>query len=92
MKFLSSVRYILEVVRPDPESVLNIFDILTRLCRHSTHVAAVVMKTPRLLSTLVQEFLVPLDKPGNEVYGQAQPKVVKLLRVRLILNQINRIA
>ena len=40
-----------------------------------------VMKTPRLLSTIIDEFLTPQDRPGPDAYGKAQPKAIKLLRV-----------
>ncbi|XP_075049158.1 RNA polymerase II-associated protein 1 isoform X2 [Mixophyes fleayi] len=56
-KFLHRFRYILEVVRPPPAVVLNIFDILIRVARHSVTACSQLLDCPRLMETIVREFL-----------------------------------
>ncbi|XP_068110392.1 RNA polymerase II-associated protein 1 [Hyperolius riggenbachi] len=56
-KFLHRLRYILEVVRPPPSTVLNILEILTRVARHSAAACSQLLDCPRLVETIVREFL-----------------------------------
>ncbi|XP_069064861.1 RNA polymerase II-associated protein 1 isoform X3 [Pleurodeles waltl] len=88
-KILNRLRYILEVVRPSPSVVVNIFDILTRVARHSTEACTQVMDCPRLMETVIQNFLpaqwnCPADKDGTLLtclYGIPCAGAMKLLRV-----------
>lgn len=88
-KILNRLRYILEVVRPSPSVVVNIFDILTRVARHSTEACIQVMDCPRLMETVIQNFLpaqwnCPADKDGTLItclYGTPCAAAMKLLRV-----------
>ncbi|KAM4690515.1 RNA polymerase II-associated protein 1 [Rhinophrynus dorsalis] len=56
-KFLHRLRYILEVVRPAPTVVLDILDVLTRVARHSVAACSQLLDCPRLMETIVHEFL-----------------------------------
>lgn len=42
MQLLQRLRYILEVVRPSPQTVLDILGVLIRIARHSTSAATQV--------------------------------------------------
>ncbi|KAM4662613.1 RNA polymerase II-associated protein 1 [Discoglossus pictus] len=86
-KILQRLRYILEVVRPAPSVVLDIIDILTRVARHSTVACNQILDCPRLMETIVQEFL-PIqwnmqnvtDVPSN-LHGIPCSSAMKLMRV-----------
>ncbi|KAM9709096.1 RNA polymerase II-associated protein 1 [Menidia menidia] len=86
MKLLPRLRYILEVVRPSPRVVQDILQILTRIARHSSSSATQVLDCPRLMETVMSEFLPTswassssLNPPS--VYGLPLASAVKLLRV-----------
>ncbi|XP_029972706.1 RNA polymerase II-associated protein 1 [Salarias fasciatus] len=86
MKLLPRLRYILEVVRPSPRVVQDVLEILTRVARHSSSSASQVLDCPRLMETVVSEFLpaswsAPSSWPPRCVYGLPLPGAVKLLRV-----------
>ncbi|NXX46372.1 RPAP1 protein, partial [Tricholaema leucomelas] len=51
------LRYILEVVRPVPTVVLDILHILTHIARHSSEACNQLLDCPRLIETIVREFL-----------------------------------
>ncbi|XP_039597354.1 RNA polymerase II-associated protein 1 [Polypterus senegalus] len=57
MKLLPRLRYILEVVRPGPRVVQDVLEILIRICRHSAAAASQVLDCPRLMGTIISEFL-----------------------------------
>lgn len=57
MKLLPRLRYILEVVRPSPRVVQDVLLILTRVARHSSSSATQVLDCPRLMETVMTEFL-----------------------------------
>uniref|UniRef100_A0A671YPR2 RNA polymerase II associated protein 1 n=1 Tax=Sparus aurata TaxID=8175 RepID=A0A671YPR2_SPAAU len=86
MKLLPRLRYILEVVRPSPRVVQDILEILTRIARHSSSSATQVLDCPRLMETVMSEFLPPswtmpsLPLPQS-VYGLPLASNMKLLRV-----------
>ncbi|XP_061599739.1 RNA polymerase II-associated protein 1 [Cololabis saira] len=86
IKLLPRLRYVLEVVRPSPRVVHDILQILTRIARHSLSSATEVMNCPRLMETVMAEFL-PASwtnssspKPQS-VYGLPLAGAMKLLRV-----------
>lgn len=54
---LPRLRYVLEVTCPGPSVVLDILAVLIRLARHSLESATRVLECPRLIETIVQEFL-----------------------------------
>lgn len=86
MKLLPRLRYILEVVRPSPRAVQEILEILTRVARHSSSSAAQVLDCPRLIETLMAEFLpaswvASSSLSPSTVYGLPLPAALKLLRV-----------
>ncbi|XP_014636069.1 PREDICTED: RNA polymerase II-associated protein 1 [Ceratotherium simum simum] len=54
---LPRLRYVLEVTCPGPSVVLDILAVLIRLARHSLESATRVLECPRLIETVVQEFL-----------------------------------
>ncbi|XP_053139977.1 RNA polymerase II-associated protein 1 isoform X2 [Hemicordylus capensis] len=56
-RILHRLRYILEVMRPVPLVVLEILDILIRVARHSTEACCRVLDCPRLVETVIGEFL-----------------------------------
>lgn len=55
--FYTIHRYLLETVKPGPETVINILGIFTRMARHSLTAAWTLVQTPRLLSTIIDNFL-----------------------------------
>ncbi|CAM4578767.1 RNA polymerase II-associated protein 1 isoform X1 [Caretta caretta] len=88
-QFLHRLRYILEVVRPVPAVVLDILDILTRVARHSSEACSQLLACPRLIETIVREFL-PIQwdprvaEPGHlltSLHGVACATAMKLIRV-----------
>ncbi|KAM9777625.1 RNA polymerase II-associated protein 1 [Neosynchiropus ocellatus] len=86
MKLLPRFRYILEVLRPSPPVVQDILLVLTRIARHSSLSATQILDCPRLVETVVSEF-VPASWTAatvsslQSVYGLPLPSAVKLLRV-----------
>lgn len=54
---LPRLRYVLEVTCPAPSVVLDVLAVLVRLARHSLESATRVLECPRLLETIVREFL-----------------------------------
>ncbi|XP_029316428.1 LOW QUALITY PROTEIN: RNA polymerase II-associated protein 1 [Cottoperca gobio] len=86
MKLLPRLRYILEVVRPSPPAVQNVLQILTRIARHSSSSATQVLDCPRLMETVLSEFLptswtTPSSPLPHSVYGLPLASAMKLLRV-----------
>ncbi|XP_018086537.1 RNA polymerase II-associated protein 1 isoform X2 [Xenopus laevis] len=88
-KLLHRLRYILEVVRPAPPVVLDIFNILTYVARHSVAACSQLLDCPRLIETVVQEFL-PIqwsmqvhtgDLGPTNLYGIPCSAAMKFLRV-----------
>ncbi|XP_069807066.1 RNA polymerase II-associated protein 1 [Dendropsophus ebraccatus] len=88
-KFHHRLRYILEVVRPPAPVVLQILDILTRVARHSAAACSQLLDCPRLMETVVREFL-PLqwtmemetNAPGpSSLHGVPCAAAMKFLRV-----------
>uniref|UniRef100_A0A4W6FF74 RNA polymerase II associated protein 1 n=1 Tax=Lates calcarifer TaxID=8187 RepID=A0A4W6FF74_LATCA len=86
MKLLPRLRYILEVFRPSPRVVQDVLDILTRIARHSASSATQVLDCPRLMGTVMSEFLptswaAPSSPLPQSVYGLPLANAMKLLRV-----------
>ncbi|XP_062379235.1 RNA polymerase II-associated protein 1 [Sardina pilchardus] len=86
MKVLSRVRYILEVVRPSPRVVLDLLEVLVRIARHSTAVATQILDCPRLMDTVMSEFLPaswapPTSPAPHSLYGLPVAMAMKLLCV-----------
>ncbi|KAK9409721.1 RNA polymerase II-associated protein 1 [Crotalus adamanteus] len=88
-KILHRLRYILEVMQPVPLVVLQILDILIRIARHSTEACVQVLDCPRLVETIVREFL-PTQwtpkpaEPGKllvSLHRLPCPTAMKLIRV-----------
>uniref|UniRef100_A0A8D0G6W3 RNA polymerase II associated protein 1 n=1 Tax=Sphenodon punctatus TaxID=8508 RepID=A0A8D0G6W3_SPHPU len=69
-KILHRFRYILEVMRPVPLVVLHILDILTRIARHSSEACSQLLDCPRLIETIVREFLPTQWDPQVADYGE----------------------
>ncbi|XP_044128216.1 RNA polymerase II-associated protein 1 isoform X1 [Bufo gargarizans] len=88
-KFHHRLRYILEVVRPPASVVLQILDILTRVARHSAAACSQLLDCPRLMETIVREFLpmqwstaMDTDDPGpSSLHGVPCAAAIKFLRV-----------
>ena len=57
MNILPRLRYILEVCSPAEPTVNDILDVLTRISQHSTQAANEVLKCPRLIETIFENFL-----------------------------------
>ncbi|XP_037994029.1 RNA polymerase II-associated protein 1 isoform X1 [Motacilla alba alba] len=83
------LRYILEVVRPVPTVVLDVLHILTHIARHSTEACSQLLDCPRLIETIVREFL-PIQwdpkvaEPGfllTSLHGVACASAMKFIRV-----------
>ncbi|XP_031227395.1 RNA polymerase II-associated protein 1 [Mastomys coucha] len=83
---LPRLRYVLEVTCPGPSVVLDILAVLIRLARHSLESAVRVLECPRLMETIVQEFLPtswsPIGVgPTPSLYKVPCAAAMKLLRV-----------
>ncbi|XP_051872012.1 RNA polymerase II-associated protein 1 isoform X2 [Pristis pectinata] len=89
MKVLHRLRYILEVVRPVPSVVLDILEILIRIARHSSEACNQILGCPRLMETIVSEFLpstwriqtLRMGEPMTNSYGVPIAAAMKLTRV-----------
>ncbi|NXT67421.1 RPAP1 protein, partial [Chaetops frenatus] len=83
------LRYILEVVRPVPAVVLDILHILTHMARHSSEACSQLLDCPRLIETIVREFLPTqwdpkVAEPGfllTSLHGVACASAMKFIRV-----------
>ncbi|XP_062973760.1 RNA polymerase II-associated protein 1 [Elgaria multicarinata webbii] len=88
-RILHRMRYILEVLRPMPLVVLEILDILTRVARHSMEACCWVLDCPRLVETIIREFLPTqwnprVAEPGyllTSLHGVPCATAMKLIRV-----------
>ncbi|XP_019824127.2 RNA polymerase II-associated protein 1 [Bos indicus] len=83
---LPRLRYVLEVTCPGPSVVLDILTVLIRLARHSLESATRVLECPRLVETVVREFLPtswsPMGSgPTSSLYRVPCAPAMKLLRV-----------
>ncbi|XP_037690191.1 LOW QUALITY PROTEIN: RNA polymerase II-associated protein 1 [Choloepus didactylus] len=83
---LPRLRYVLEVTCPGPAVVLDILAVLIRLARHSLEAATRVLECPRLIETVVREFLptswVPMGVgPTPSLHRVPCAAAMKLLRV-----------
>nr|XP_048315611.1 RNA polymerase II-associated protein 1 isoform X3 [Myodes glareolus] len=83
---LPRLRYVLEVTCPGPSVVLDILAVLIRLARHSLESATRVLECPRLIETIVQEFLPtswsPMGVgPTSSLHKVPCAAAMKLLRV-----------
>ncbi|CAB1335008.1 unnamed protein product [Coregonus sp. 'balchen'] len=86
MKLLPRLRYILEVIRPSPRGVQDVLGVLIRIARHSSSAATQVLDCPRLMETVMSEFLpcswaVPSSPTPQSAYGLPVANAMKLLRV-----------
>lgn len=83
---LPRLRYVLEVTCPGPAVVLDILAVLIRLSRHSLESATRVLECPRLIETIVREFL-PTSwspvamRPTPSLHKVPCAAAMKLLRV-----------
>ncbi|NXP79896.1 RPAP1 protein, partial [Ramphastos sulfuratus] len=83
------LRYILEVVRPVPIVVLDILHILTHIARHSSEACSQLLDCPRLIETIVREFLptqwdAQVAEPGclyTSLHGVPCATAMKFIRV-----------
>ncbi|NWW76580.1 RPAP1 protein, partial [Climacteris rufus] len=83
------LRYILEVVRPVPTVVLDILHILTHIARHSSEACSQLLDCPRLIETIVREFLPTqwdpkVSEPGfllTSLHGVPCANAMKFMRV-----------
>ncbi|XP_006883054.1 PREDICTED: RNA polymerase II-associated protein 1 [Elephantulus edwardii] len=83
---LPRLRYILEVTCPGPAVVLDILAVLIRLARHSLESATRVLECPRLIETIIQEFLPTIWTPVGmgpvlSLHGMPCAIAMKLFRV-----------
>ncbi|KAI5616829.1 RNA polymerase II-associated protein 1, partial [Silurus asotus] len=87
MQLLQRLRYILEVLRPSPQTVVDILEVLIRIARHSTSAATQILDCPRLMHTIMSDFLpcswTPPTSPTSpaSLYGLPVSMAMKLLRV-----------
>ncbi|XP_062503309.1 RNA polymerase II-associated protein 1-like [Corticium candelabrum] len=86
MDLLPRLRYLLEVFHLPPPLVISVLEILTRIARHSTHAASRVVECPRLLDTVIDQFLPcswrnPDELPLSDAYGMPLSQAVKLVSV-----------
>ncbi|NWI85679.1 RPAP1 protein, partial [Pitta sordida] len=83
------LRYILEVLQPVPSVVLDILHILTHIARHSSEACSQLLDCPRLIETIVREFLPTqwdpqVAEPGfllTSLHGVACASAMKFIRV-----------
>ncbi|XP_036874702.2 RNA polymerase II-associated protein 1 isoform X1 [Manis javanica] len=83
---LPRLRYVLEVTCPGPSVVLDILAVLVRVARHSLESATRVLECPRLIDTVVREFLPtswsPMGvEPTHSLHKVPCATAMKLLRV-----------
>ncbi|XP_004609834.2 RNA polymerase II-associated protein 1 [Sorex araneus] len=83
---LPRLRYVLEVTCPAPSVVLDILAVLIRLARHSLESATRILECPRLIETVVREFLptswAPREAgPAPSLHQVPCASAMKLLRV-----------
>ncbi|CAH1790853.1 unnamed protein product [Owenia fusiformis] len=87
MDLLLRLRYILEKCKPTAPVVVSVLQILTRIARHTTESAYKVLNCPRLIKTIVNNFLPFTWKPSDDIvqlsdiYGHPLSCAIKLLRV-----------
>ncbi|KAK2826025.1 hypothetical protein Q5P01_020239 [Channa striata] len=86
MKLLPRLRYILEVLRPSSRVVQDVLEVLIRITRHSSSSAVQVLDCPRLMETVMSNFLptswpAPTSPIPQSVYGLPLASAMKLLRV-----------
>lgn len=84
------IRYLLETIKPSPETVLHLLGILTRCVRHSLTSAWTLANTPRLIEVIIENFL-PCNVSSllagenvanmTNVYGVPLRHALHLLRV-----------
>uniref|UniRef100_A0A8B9S622 RNA polymerase II associated protein 1 n=1 Tax=Apteryx owenii TaxID=8824 RepID=A0A8B9S622_APTOW len=83
------LRYILEVVRPVPTVVVDILHVLTHIARHSSEACSQLLDCPRLIETIVREFLPTqwdprVAEPGcllTSIHGVPCASAMKFVRV-----------
>ncbi|XP_074145441.1 RNA polymerase II-associated protein 1 isoform X2 [Sminthopsis crassicaudata] len=85
-QLLPRLRYLLEVTCPSPTVVQDILAVLIRVARHSLESATKVLQCPRLIDTVVREFLPSSWSPVGEgpisrLHGVPCAAAMKLLRV-----------
>ncbi|XP_007480203.3 RNA polymerase II-associated protein 1 [Monodelphis domestica] len=85
-QLLPRLRYLLEVTYPSSTVVQDILAVLIRVARHSLESATKVLECPRLIETLVREFLPsswsPVEEgPISRLHGMPCAAAMKLLRV-----------
>ncbi|GAB6022427.1 RNA polymerase II associated protein 1 [Chamberlinius hualienensis] len=91
MDVLPRLRYIIEVLRPSAPVVIQILEIIFKLARHSVESALSVMKTPRLLNVIFEEFCVASwsnnvdnqlqDGKFTSIYGIPTYQAIKIIRI-----------
>ncbi|XP_066487834.1 RNA polymerase II-associated protein 1 isoform X2 [Tiliqua scincoides] len=88
-RLLPRLRYILEVMQPVPLVVLEILEIFIRIGRHSTEACCQILDCPRLVETVIREFLPTqwdprVAEPGQlltSLHGVPCAKAMKLMRI-----------
>uniref|UniRef100_A0A6J0TLK9 RNA polymerase II-associated protein 1 n=1 Tax=Pogona vitticeps TaxID=103695 RepID=A0A6J0TLK9_9SAUR len=88
-RILHRLRYILEVMRPVPLVVVEILETLTRIARHSSEACSQVLGCPRLIETVIREFLPTqwsptVAEPGQfltSLHGVPCAPAMKLIRI-----------
>ncbi|XP_043929765.1 RNA polymerase II-associated protein 1 isoform X2 [Protopterus annectens] len=88
MNILKRLRYILEVARPVPLVTIDILHILIRIARHSSEACSQILHCPRLVESIVTEFLPSTWKPQinseellQSLHGIPCSLAMKLFRV-----------
>ncbi|KAK6307064.1 hypothetical protein J4Q44_G00222120 [Coregonus suidteri] len=84
MKLLPRIRYIMEVVHPSPRVDQDVLGVLIRITRHSSSAATQVLDCPRLMETVMSEFLpcswaVPTSPTPQSVYVTNGMKLIRVL-------------
>ncbi|KAH1017245.1 RNA polymerase II-associated protein 1 [Dendroctonus ponderosae] len=84
-EILSRIRYIINSVKPQTETIIYCIEILTRLARDSEFIVNKMIQTEVLLSSLVKYFLPPTKSMGisqeGPGYNMPLPQMVKLITV-----------
>ncbi|KAL5008923.1 hypothetical protein ScPMuIL_014504 [Solemya velum] len=85
MSLLPRLHYILDVMRPQALTVLQILEILTAVAQHSAQISYQIMQNDKLITLIITEFL-PLgwniEDSGriSRVYGIGLPAAMRLMR------------
>ncbi|KAK0043487.1 RPAP1 [Biomphalaria pfeifferi] len=87
MELLTRFNYLLDKMQLQPETIIQILEILQRIAQHSGTMAYEIFKCPGLMDKIIQEFLPTAwsvadpAQPLPSVYGVPLPAALRLIRL-----------